>query len=99
MRELKAYITEQKLKGNSAFGLKLTNVGTGEEYANDDAHVPADANILVKRVPINQISSGSSARAGAVGSISVVVVVVPRRLRQLPSASRPHPLPRVPRAE
>ena len=64
---LKAVITEQKLKGNSAFGLKLTNVSTGEEYANDDSQVPAGTNILIKRVPISQISSGGSSCAGAVG--------------------------------
>ena len=64
---LKAVITEQKLKGNAAFGLKLTNVSTGEEYTNDIAQVAAGTNILVKRVPISQISSGGSSCAAAVG--------------------------------
>ncbi|KAL1519430.1 hypothetical protein AB1Y20_022953 [Prymnesium parvum] len=56
---LRQEVIEQKLKGNAgAMGLLLTNTQTGQEYIDDDAAVPADALILVKRVPLSRLTAG-----------------------------------------
>ena len=50
--DLKRAIVQRKFNGSTgAFGLKLINNATGEEYVDEGASVPADASILVKRVP------------------------------------------------
>ena len=63
---LKEVITMVKLKGSAgAFGLKLSNITTGEEYVFDDDNVPADASVLIKRVPA---ASQSAAKKGTMQS-------------------------------
>jgi hypothetical protein len=56
---LKEIMTEIKLGGNTTFGLQLKNEQTGEEYLDDAASVPANASLLIKRVPKSMISSGA----------------------------------------
>ena len=58
---LKQAIVHAKFNGKiGAFGLKLINQTSGEEYADEDASVPADASILVKRVPMSQLRTASA---------------------------------------
>ena len=54
---LKAVITEAF--SLQAFGLKLSNADTKQEYPDGGADIPADASILVKRVPLTQSNAGS----------------------------------------
>ena len=68
---LKGVITERKFNGSpGAFGLKLSNLDTGEEYAEDGMSVPAEASILIKRVPLSCTSSSSASALGTACSLS-----------------------------
>jgi hypothetical protein len=51
--ELRQIVTERRLNGAlSVFGLKLSDIKTGEEFA-DDALINAGTSVLIRRVPLS----------------------------------------------
>ena len=59
--ELRQIVTERRLNGSvGAFGLKLINSQTGEEFV-EDALINAGTSVLIRRVPLSLVSAPRSA--------------------------------------
>ncbi|KAG8469720.1 hypothetical protein KFE25_006175 [Diacronema lutheri] len=85
---LKRAIIAQKLKSaGDSFGLVLSNAQTSEEYLDDAFLVPANTSVLVRRVPLAEVPTASSASEQIAGGGAPVDGSAGLQSQAMPSSS------------
>lgn len=57
LAEFKKSIMAQKKLNPAEFDLQVTNAQTGEEYKSEDAFIPKNASVQVRRIPVGGVGA------------------------------------------